>query len=79
MPLWVSILLIMAALLGGLIGGAYIARKQIEKEFAENPRLTVDAVREMMRQMGQKPSEAKVQQTYRTIIKQSKAAAAKQK
>ena len=39
--------------------------------------LVDNAIREMMSQMGQKPSEAKIQQTYRNIIKQSKAAAAK--
>ena len=69
--LW--ILLILVALLGGLVGGVFIARRQFEREVAEHPRLTPDAIR----QMGQKPSEAKIQQTYRNIIKQSKAAAAK--
>ena len=73
--LW--ILLILVALLGGLVGGVFIARRQFEREVAEHPRLTPDAIREMMSQMGQKPSEAKIQQTYRNIIKQSKAGAAK--
>ncbi|MGT2958604.1 hypothetical protein A9Q68_05065 [Streptococcus bovimastitidis] len=75
--LW--ILLIIVALAGGLFGGMYIARKQIEKELGEHPRLTPEAIREMMSQMGQKPSEAKIQQTYRNIVKQSKAATAKGK
>lgn len=73
------ILLVVAAFVGGMFVGAYILRKQVEKEFAENPRLDVNAVREMMSQMGQKPSEAKVQQAYRNIIKHSKAAAAASK
>lgn len=75
--LWV--LLIVVGVCGGLVGGVFITRKQVEKEFGEYPRLTPDAIREMMSQMGQKPSEAKIQQTYRNIIKQSKAAAAKTK
>lgn len=75
--LW--ILLVIVAFIGGLFAGAYILRKQVEKDFAENPRLDVNAVREMMSQMGQKPSEAKVQQAYRNIIKHSKAAANKKK
>ncbi|MCC9844408.1 YneF family protein, partial [Streptococcus agalactiae] len=62
------------ALFGGLVGGIFIARKQIEKEIGEHPRLTPDAIREMMSQMGQKPSEAKVQQTYRNIVKHAKTA-----
>ena len=60
--LW--IILVFVALLGGFYGGAYFARKQMEKELAENPRLNVDAVRTMMSAAGQKPNEAKVRQTY---------------
>ncbi|AND78564.1 MULTISPECIES: YneF family protein [Streptococcus] len=79
MTTFVWILLIIIALGAGLVGGVFIARKQIEKEIGEHPRLTPDAIREMMSQMGQKPNEAKIQQTYRNIIKQSKAAQAKGK
>ncbi|AUT05411.1 YneF family protein [Streptococcus parauberis] len=73
------ILLIIVALAGGLFGGVFLARKQIEKELGEHPRLTPEAIREMMSQTGQKPSEAKVQQTYRNIVRQSKAASNKGK
>ncbi|MGT2935100.1 YneF family protein [Streptococcus castoreus] len=73
------ILLVIIALGVGVFGGIFIARKQIEKEIGEHPRLTPEAIREMMSQMGQKPSEAKIQQTYRNIVKQSKAAVAKGK
>ncbi|MFU2181889.1 YneF family protein [Streptococcus pluranimalium] len=76
-PLW--ILIVVLAAIAGVFGGIFIARKQIEKEIREYPRLTPDAIREMMSQMGQKPNEAKVQQTYRNIVKQSKVAAAKKK
>lgn len=79
MPTFAWILLIIVALGAGLIGGTFVARKQIEKELGEHPRLTPDALREMMNQMGQKPSEAKIQQTYRNIVKQSKAAMTKSK
>ncbi|HEP1253153.1 TPA: YneF family protein [Streptococcus pyogenes] len=73
------ILLLIVALGVGVFGGIFIARKQIEKEIGEHPRLTPEAIREMMSQMGQKPSEAKIQQTYRNIIKQSKAVVSKGK
>lgn len=66
------ILLIIVALTAGLFGGIFIARKQIEKEIGEHPRLTPEAIREMMSQMGQKPSEAKIQQTYRTLSSNQK-------
>ncbi|MGP6388492.1 YneF family protein [Streptococcus dysgalactiae] len=79
MSITIWILLLIVALGVGVFGGIFIARKQIEKEIGEHPRLTPEAIREMMSQMGQKPSEAKIQQTYRNIVKQSKAAVAKGK
>ena len=79
MNLGLAILLIVVAALAGFAGGAYFVRRQIEKEFAENPRLNVDAVRVMLSANGQKPNEAKVQQVYRQIKNQQKAAMAKNK
>lgn len=75
--LW--ILLVIIALLAGLVGGTFIARKQMEKYLEENPPLNEDVIRNMMSQMGQKPSEAKVQQVVRQMNRQQKAAKAKAK
>ena len=75
--LW--ILLVIIALLAGLVGGTFIARKQMDKYLEENPPLNEDVIRNMMSQMGQKPSEAKVQQVVRQMNKQQKAAKAKAK
>lgn len=75
--LW--ILLVIIALLAGLVGGTFIARKQMEKYLEENPPLNEDVIRNMMSQMGQKPSEAKVQQVVRQMNKQQKATKAKAK
>ena len=50
-----------------------------EKYLEENPPLNEDVIRNMMSQMGQKPSEAKVQQVVRQMNKQQKAAKAKAK
>ncbi|MBM9832481.1 YneF family protein, partial [Enterococcus faecalis] len=68
---------IVLALAGGTFLGAFLVRKQIEREFAENPRLNVDAVRAMMSSMGQKPNEAKVQQVYLQIKAAQKEASKK--
>lgn len=75
--LWIVIVLL--AFVGGLVGGTFIARKQMEKYLEENPPLNEDVIRTMMSQMGQKPSEAKVQQVVRQMNKQQKAARAKAK
>ncbi|EIC76492.1 YneF family protein [Streptococcus oralis] len=79
MDLLLEIILIVLAFLGGALGGIYLARKQIEKKYADNPRLNADAVRALLSANGQKPSEAKVQQVYHQIIRQQKAALAKNK
>ena len=57
----------------------HLLRRQVEKEFAENPRLNVEAVRTLLSASGQRPNEAKVQQVYHQIISQQKAALAKNK
>jgi len=79
MNVFLEIILILAAFAGGVILGMYLLRRQVEKEFAENPRLNVEAVRTLLSASGQRPNEAKVQQVYRQIINQQKAALAKSK
>ena len=79
MDLLLAIVLIVLAFLGGALGGIYLARTQIEKKYADNPRLNADAVRALLNASGQKPSEAKVQQVYHQIIRQQKAALANNK
>ncbi len=71
------ILLVVLALAGGVALGIYLARKQVEKFIADKPILDENALRLMMSQMGQKPSEAKVQQVLRQIKSQQKAATKK--
>ena len=58
MDLLLAIVLIVLAFLGGALGGMYLARKQIEKKYADNPRLNADAVRAFLSANGQKPSES---------------------
>ena len=74
MGLFLEILLIIIAFAGGMFAGMYILRKQVEKEFVDKPRLNVEAVRTLLGASGQRPSEAKVQQVYRQIVNQQKAA-----
>ena len=79
MDLLLAIVLIVLAFSRGALGGIYLARKQNRKKYADNPRLNADAVRALLSANGQKPSEAKVQQVYHQIIRQQKAALAKNK
>ena len=77
MNIWLAILLIVAALIGGMFLGAYMARRQVENYIADKPILDENALRMMMSNMGQKPSEAKIQQTLRQIKASQKQAAKK--
>ncbi|TCD46043.1 YneF family protein [Streptococcus sp. X16XC17] len=72
MNLGLAILLILVALAGGIVLGFYLARKQVENYIADKPILDENALRMMMSQMGQKPSEAKVQQVLRQIKSQQR-------
>ena len=67
MNLGLAILLIVLAFAGGVALGIYLSRRQVENYIADKPILDENALRLMMSQMGQKPSEAKVQQVLRQI------------
>lgn len=77
MNIGLAILLIVVAFAGGVALGIYLSKKQVEKYIADKPVLDENALRLMMSQMGQKPSEAKVQQVLRQIKGQQKIASKK--
>ncbi|MGT2845693.1 YneF family protein [Streptococcus massiliensis] len=74
MALWLALILIVAAFAGGSFLGMFLARRQMEDYLEKNPPLNEDVIRTMMSSMGQKPSEAKVQQVVRQINRQQKQA-----
>lgn len=51
MSLWLAILLIILALIGGGIGGFFLARKYMMNYFQENPPIDADMLRMMMLSM----------------------------
>lgn len=72
MNLGLAIILIIAALLIGLVGGFYGARAYMKKYFQENPPINQDMIVAMMSQMGQKPSAKKVNQVMNMMKQQQK-------
>ncbi|MBS7344668.1 MAG: YneF family protein [Caryophanon sp.] len=62
MAIWLAIVLIIVALIGGTALGFFIARKYMENYLKENPPINENMLRMMMMQMGQKPSEKKIRQ-----------------
>ncbi len=67
-----AVLLIVLALLAGLAGGFYLARRYMIKHFEENPPIDERMIRTMMMSMGQKPSEKKINQIVNQMKNQSK-------
>lgn len=72
MNLALAIVLIIAALLIGLVGGFYGARAYMKKYFKDNPPISEDMIVAMMSQMGQKPSAKKVNQVMNMMKHQQK-------
>ena len=62
MATWLAILLIVLALILGLVGGFFLARKYMMDYLKKNTPINEEMLRMMMMQMGQKPSQKKINQ-----------------
>lgn len=66
--------LVILALLIGLVGGFFGARRYMENYLRNNPPISEEMLRTMMLQMGQKPSSRKLHQMMQTMKAQAKKA-----
>ncbi|AXF55024.1 YneF family protein [Salicibibacter kimchii] len=67
--IWV-VLIALAALLVGLVGGFFIARKTMVSYMKKNPPINEQMLRVMMSQMGQNPSQKKINQMMKAMQKE---------
>ncbi|PWG00716.1 YneF family protein [Levilactobacillus bambusae] len=67
--IWILIV-VLAAILGA-VGGFFGARKYLENYLKDNPPINEDQLRAMMLQMGQKPSQRKLNQMMNAMKSQS--------
>ncbi|KRK49458.1 YneF family protein [Secundilactobacillus kimchicus] len=65
------ILIVVIALIVGLAGGFFGARRYMERYIKENPPISEDQLRMMMMQMGQRPSEKKLHQMMNSMKQQA--------
>ncbi|WP_243291832.1 YneF family protein [Bacillus sp. FJAT-47783] len=72
MELWLAILLIVLALVGGVALGFFIARKYMMNYLKKNPPINEQMLKMMMMQMGQKPSQKKINQMMKAMNNQLK-------
>ncbi|MFB9861297.1 YneF family protein [Salinicoccus siamensis] len=62
MATWIWILIVIVALIGGVALGFFLARKYMMDYLEKNPPINEEMLRMMMMQMGQKPSQKKINQ-----------------
>ncbi|THE11551.1 YneF family protein [Bacillus timonensis] len=67
MQIWLAILLIVVALLGGVALGFFIARKYMMTYLKKNPPINEQMLKVMMMQMGMKPSQKKINQMLKAM------------
>ncbi|MCP8969102.1 YneF family protein [Ectobacillus ponti] len=72
MPVWVGILIALLALAGGVALGFYLARRYMMDYLKKNPPVNEQMLKMMMMQMGQKPSQKKINQMMQAMNKQTK-------
>ncbi|QED47644.1 YneF family protein [Cytobacillus dafuensis] len=70
--LWQFILVGVLALIAGLALGFFIARKYMMSYLKKNPPINEQMLKMMMMQMGQKPSQKKINQMMNAMNKQTK-------
>jgi uncharacterized protein YneF (UPF0154 family) len=72
MGLWVVILVGVLALVAGVALGFFIARRYMMSYLKKNPPINEQMLRAMMMQMGQKPSQKKINQMMKAMNGQMK-------
>lgn len=70
--MWIYILVGILALIVGLLLGFFIARKYMMDYIKKNPPINEKMLRVMMMQMGQNPSQKKINQMMKAMNNQSK-------
>ncbi|TLS37428.1 YneF family protein [Pseudalkalibacillus caeni] len=68
--MWIYILVGLVALLAGAALGFFIARKYMMDYLKKNPPINENMLRVMMMQMGQKPSQKKINQMMKAMNNQ---------
>jgi uncharacterized protein len=70
--MWIYILVGLLALIAGIAIGFFIARKYMMNYLKKNPPINENMLRVMMMQMGQKPSQKKINQMMKAMNNQMK-------
>ena len=67
--MWIDILYLVIGLIIGVLAGFFLARHFIKKQLKENPPISEDMIKTLMRGMGRNPSQKQVNQLMKQMQK----------
>ena len=67
--MWWDILYVVIGLIVGLIAGFLISKKVVQKQLKENPPISEEMIKTLMRGMGRQPSQKQVNQLMKQMQK----------
>lgn len=65
--LWIDILYLVIGLVVGVIAGFLISKKLVSKQLKENPPISEEMIKTLMRGMGRNPSQKQVNQMMKQM------------
>ncbi len=67
--IWMDILYLVIGLVVGIIAGFMISKKLVSKQLKENPLISEEMIKTLMRGMGRNPSQKQVNQLMKQMTK----------
>ena len=67
--IWMDILYLVIGLVVGVLAGFFISKKLVSKQLKENPPVSEDMIKTLMRGMGRNPSQKQVNQLMKQMQK----------
>lgn len=67
--IWMDILYLLIGLVVGVLAGFFISKKLVSKQLKENPPVSEEMIKTLMRGMGRNPSQKQVNQLMKQMQK----------
>ena len=65
--MWIDILYLVVGIIAGLVAGFLISKHMFQKQLKENPPISEDMIKTLMRGMGRNPSQKQVNQLMKQM------------
>ncbi len=67
--MWIDILYLVVGIIAGLVAGFLISKHMFQKQLKENPPISEEMIKTLMRGMGRQPSQKQVNQLMKQMQK----------